>query len=181
MIIVEGPDNSGKSTLVKYLADKYKLEVLQPLSKGPPSNIEELYSNTKSLILQAIHKGRGCIVDRMPLIGESIYGPICREKDLWVPYFDYKVRLQKSINTLEPFYIYCRPTDGMILDMTTHQVKEYDTEEHLNKIKQNKRLILDAYDNYFVNFGNHNFFRYDYNNPQHLGQLNERLKEYLKW
>ena len=182
MIIVEGPDNSGKSTLVEQLIKEFNLLQLTPYKKGPPQNAEDNFMNSWCIINGAIglHTKR-VIADRLSLIGESIYGPICRGKDLWTGvYFERKQRLINSLNTLDPFFIYCRPPASRVLDLELHQEKDYDTEAHLKKIKANKALILNSYDNYFYRWNSHNFFRYDYTKPNDFYELCLRLKEYLK-
>lgn len=181
MIIVEGPDNSGKSTLVSTLIKEFKLTKLKPYKNGPPSNEEDNYYNSLSIVNEAIrHPNKNCICDRLSLIGESIYGPICRGKDLWVNSFGHKMKLLNSLRYMDPFIIYCRPPTSIVLDMTSHKLKEYDTEEHINQIKSNKRLILEAYDNYFAFWRDHNFYTYNYMNNQSYNNLLTRLKEYLK-
>lgn len=182
MIIVEGPDNSGKSTLVKSLSKDLGLRVLQSSYQGPPKNARDNYYRTKDIIVGALeHHKPNTITDRLSLVGESIYGPICRGKDLWVSCFDKKMKMYSILKTINPFWIYCRPSREVVLNMSSHQVKSYDTTEHLARMEKNKSLILKAYDNYFAFFGPYNFFQYDYTQPTHYQTLKERLKEYLKW
>lgn len=181
MIVVEGPDNSGKSTLVEQLTKKFNLIQLVHYKKGPPQNVEDNFRNSKYIIDKVIslHSKR-LIVDRLSLIGESIYGPICRGKDLWVSDFERKQKLINSLNVLDPFFIYCRPPSSVVLDLRSHQEKDYDTEDHLQKIKDNRSLILNSYDNYFYRWHNYNFFRYDYTKSSDFYELCLKLKEYLK-
>lgn len=182
MIIVEGPDNSGKSTLVTTLVKDLNIRLLQSKYSGPPKTAKENYHKTRDIIVKALeYPGPNTITDRLSLIGESIYGPICRGQDLWIPYFDKKMKMYSILKTINPFWIYCRPPKEVVLNMSSHQLKSYDTPEHLDEVSRNKSLILKAYDNYFAFFGAYNFFLYDYTNPSHYKTLTERLKEYLKW
>lgn len=181
MIIVEGPDNSGKTTLVASLVKDLKLKVLDSDIKGPPLDAQDNYFRTKSLILKALkHPRSNTITDRLSLIGESIYGPICRGKDLWVPMFEKKMKMYTVLKIIDPFFIYCRPPKNIVLNMGSHQLKDYDTPEHITQVEKNKALILKAYDNYFAFFRAYNFFQYDYTQPEHYETLIQRLKEYLK-
>ena len=143
MIIVEGPDNSGKSTLVRNLSEQLGLKVLKPNKKGPPKNQEDIYNNTKHIIAGALsHVNNRTIVDRFSLIGESIYGPICRGQDLWVSCFDKKMKMYSILRTIDPFFIYCRPPNSVVLDMKSHELKSSDTPEHIQRVEKNKALIL---------------------------------------
>ena len=65
--------------------------------------------------------------------------------------------------------------------MKSHELKSYDTPEHIQRVEKNKALILQAYDNYFGFFRGYNFFKYDYTDPNSYHNLIERLKEYTKW
>ena len=183
MIIIEGPDNSGKTTLLNKLQVEHKLGYLVIPHRGPVQRYHELYCNMEYILNVVIKRSsKRYILDRLPLISESIYGPLCRKRDIWVENFEDKIRFTKALITLDPFIIYCRPPMENILDMKTHQVKEYDTEEHLAQVNRQKRNIVEAYDNYFYNWYNpYRFFIYDYTNPQHDAELNKLLKEYLKW
>lgn len=181
MIIVEGSDNSGKTTLVEQLVKDFDLITLVPYKKGPPKDAETNFMNSWCMINGAINfPPKRVITDRFSLIGESIYGPICRKKDLWVSMYDRKIKLFNSMIALDPFIIYCRPPDNRVLNMSTHQRKYYDSEEHVQQIINNRALILNAYDNYFAFWRNHNFYKYDYTISESYLTLKERLKEYLK-
>lgn len=182
MIIVEGPDNSGKTTLIDKLSKEFSLLKLVPYKKGPPKNAEDIFMNSWCIINGALgfHSKR-VISDRISLISEDIYGPICRKNNLWDgEYFPRKQKLLNSLKTIDPFFIYCRPPDSVVLNFDTHEEKSYDTQEHIKRISESKALILNAYDNYFYRWYNYNFFRYDYTNGKHYTELCQQLKEYLK-
>ena len=183
MVIIEGPDNSGKTTLLNKLQVIHKLGYLAIPHRGPTDKYHDLYVNMEYILNRAIRSSsKRYIVDRLPLISESIYGPLCRKRDLWVENFEDKLRFSKALTTLDPFIIYCRPPREKILNMNTHQVKDYDTKEHLAQVNKQKQNIIDAYDNYFYHWYNpYKFFVYDYTNPQHDAELNKLLEEYLKW
>lgn len=79
MLIVEGPDGSGKSTLVRALSAEFKLDI-EPRActseGGPVENLadwvdQDLRSRVMSADPPSLH-------DRYPLISEMIYGPAIR-------------------------------------------------------------------------------------------------------
>lgn len=78
VIVIEGPDGSGKTNLIGELSR----DLLTPIHKkassptgGPVKNIWEwAYDDVTTM-----HRQRFQIYDRHPLISELIYGPIVRE------------------------------------------------------------------------------------------------------
>jgi tRNA uridine 5-carbamoylmethylation protein Kti12 len=180
MIVVEGPDNSGKSTLIKQLRQDFGIRLISPVAQGPTRSLKDLYDRS-FYILNSVTKARDSrvIVDRINLISEEIYGPICRGRNLWDGMPKEKQRMWTSFNILKPFIIYCRPPLEVLKNMNTHQVKTYDTPQHLRQISEKQDLIIKAYDNYFANWRYHNFFIYNYKDPDSYFNLTCLLKEYL--
>lgn len=181
VIIVEGPDGSGKSTLVKNLKSRFVLKSLKTIKHGPPADAQDLYERCRDLLMEATESGNHCIIDRFGLIGEQIYGPILRGKDLWVEIPQKKQEILTAFNTLNPFIIYCRPPATIIASLANHEVKSYDTPEHLQALQDNQLLIIKSYDNFFANWKSYNFCTWDYTRPENYYDLTKRLEEYLKW
>lgn len=179
MILIEGPDNSGKSTLVEQLTVEFNLfKCDRP--HGPPKTPEELYNRTMDV--QNFYKSRMFIMDRNPIIGENIYGPILRNQNMWdlIPEedkLDCEANFFSKIIGHTIFLIYCRPPREVLLDLSTHQVKDYDTKEHLESLSKNKSRIVDAYDRFMSEWAT---YTYNYKDPLSLDNLKETLrKEYL--
>jgi hypothetical protein len=112
MIIVEGMDNTGKSTLVKMLAeDLKKLE-----ARHSPSHLRGTVELIQWMNVELTKRSsHNYIYDRFPPISEEVYGPILRGQSIfklppnnWVPY--------------EVLLIYCRPDTEVILHFTTDQI-----------------------------------------------------------
>lgn len=180
MVIVEGPDNSGKSTLIKQLKTELGLTEIPRLAHGPANGARDLCRRTYQIIDSVTKaKSHRIILDRFTLIGEDIYGPVLRNVNLWDKVPQEKVKFWRAVNLLNPFIIYCRPPEDVIMDMEHHVIKEYDTLEHIKKVNERQGLIIHAYDNYFANWKPYNFFRYNYKNPDSYNQLKIALKEYL--
>jgi hypothetical protein len=84
IIILEGVDGSGKTTLAKELAQRYNAEIHH---EGPPPKFmnhrvrrrPSLTLGHYASILQSM-RGKNVILDRWAL-GERVYGPILRKKD----------------------------------------------------------------------------------------------------
>lgn len=134
-IILEGMDNSGKSTL----ASKFGLEVLHP-GPAPKTKVDEL----AFLDFHLKECRLPIVMDRVTCISQQVYQKRLFN-DLHMSY------LNKMINTQYCIIIYCRPPDEVILDFNNHNIKEYDTKEHIAKIKNNAKLYLDSYDKLMYN------------------------------
>lgn len=108
MIIVEGPDGAGKTTLIGQLQERYGLEVApRVVTKGA-----EAMTDLKVWVEQNLAGGfQYRIFDRHRLISEYIYGPLLRKKqqpgftDLTWSW----MQLDKLYRDVQPFIIYCLP------------------------------------------------------------------------
>ena len=59
---------------------------------------------------------------------------------------EYMEYANEMLNTPHCVLIYCRPPTEIILNASTHEVKSYDTPEHLAYVEQNKNLFIESYD-----------------------------------
>ena len=175
MIIVEGPDNSGKSTLIKSLIKDFNL-LLAEKPHGPPQNVNDLIYRSSKLLLKQDQKRY--IVDRHPLISEKVYGPALRNKDLWeekkLTYCSFMDILNDSSLAGSVFIIYCRPPNEVVLNLSTHEVKGYDTAEHLEALKSNLQKVVEGYDNIMSLWAD---FKYNYKDSNSYELLTKKLKE----
>ena len=136
MIILEGPDNSGKTTLAKYLA--WELDMPYVPSEGPekyPGEIDERILRYNKLQLPAIF-------DRYPIISHRIYWPIFHQKTGLVnqDLLDEWYKAQK-------FIIYCRaePGRGMEGHISSSPV---DQLEYIKSLGENYFKLVRAYDDW---------------------------------
>lgn len=179
MILVEGPDNSGKSTLVRQLIKEFDLlECSRP--HGPPKTPTELLSRATSILLKQDDKKY--ITDRHPLFGEDIYGPILRNRNMWTEIQEEYDRLKNMLLTSSTegltYIIYCRPPDEVVLNLNTHEVKDYDTPQHLKALYHNADKVLKAYDEKIEPLAD---FTYNYKDKYSYDLLITQLrKEYFK-
>lgn len=130
MIILEGMDNSGKSTLAK----QFGLDILHP-GPAPRTKYEEL-----SCLQTQLENARKPIVqDRVTCISSQVYG---RNPD-FVLLNDY---LKQMVNTPHCIVIYCRPPIETILNFGTHKAKAHDNPEHLSRIQHDGLELISKYD-----------------------------------
>lgn len=134
IIILEGPDNGGKTTLAKFLSTQTGLRLHH--SGGPPKDRSEiLYRATELLKLENV------IFDRFPVISDRIYSKLLRGEDFFAN-TTFPIRLAQQ----RPFIIYCRPPMEVLLKLDGHEVKEHETQEHVEAMKKKALDIVIAYD-----------------------------------
>lgn len=112
MIIVEGPDGSGKTTLIKQLAGVTQL----PIAPRVVSKDAEAQVDLVEWVEKNLQQGfQATLFDRHRLISEPIYGPILRSKS--EPMFDNFIWLSNqlfSLYKMGPVIIYCLPPFGAV-------------------------------------------------------------------
>ena len=81
IIILEGCDGSGKTTLANQLRNEFGYHVVKT---GPPAPGESTFKSYTTALLEAteaaVYDGRHTVFDRLH-IGETIYGPLLRSRD----------------------------------------------------------------------------------------------------
>jgi len=128
-IIVEGMDNSGKSTLGQALADYMDLIVQE--SEGPPIDADEINAR--------VDRYEG-MTDRLfvrhPVISNAIYGQVREEGDIITE--GRRMIFYEQKHTI----IYC---DAGTRGLGAHVQKAHDTEKHLEDITNNYNKLLYLY------------------------------------
>jgi predicted ATPase len=141
-IIIEGVDNSGKSTLAKKLATRFGMFIEHP---GPAAESADQAVEQAMVGYIDSQVKTNAIFDRVPFISEIAYG----KHKMSASDKPYNVIRDKLIYESNAILIYCRPPTAKIVDMESHKEKEYDTEEHLEFVYQNLYSIINRYDDYF--------------------------------
>jgi hypothetical protein len=107
VIIIEGPDGGGKSTLVQLLSERLKLPVADKVVASDTTAMVDLVKWTEENVEKGFQR---TIFDRHRLISEPIYGPILKPRqdpsfgDLaWMS--DMVWRFYQA----KPIVIYCLP------------------------------------------------------------------------
>jgi hypothetical protein len=146
-IIIEGFDNSGKSTL----AESFGLEVLHP---GPRP--ESVVAEMACIQHQLANASKPVVMDRVTCISSPAYAgnrPFHRL---------YKRHALQLVATPHCVIIYCRPPIETILDFSTHKAKAYDTRDSEMTLRRKARSIVGNYDGIMMHVPH---LRYDYTNP----------------
>lgn len=161
MIIIEGMDNSGKTTLCKSLSKTYGL----PLDT---SGRLKTLSECVQFQIHCMVSSELIIYDRMRIISEGVYGPLIRNRnvfgDKWGSYLEVFMRTN-------PLVIYCRPPNEKIL--------EFGEREQMDGVIDHSRQLLSRYDavmNEIKNFTT-NYVVYNYVDPRQ--KMKNRITQYI--
>lgn len=129
MIIIEGMDNSGKSTLGQALADYMGLIVQE--SEGPPLSQKEINDRVDKYEIMTDR-----LFVRHPVISNAIYGQVREEGDPITP-----MRRQMFYEA-DHVIIYC---DAGQRGLGAHVEKAHDTKKHIEDITNNYNKLLYLY------------------------------------
>ena len=142
-IILEGFDNSGKSSL----ADRLGFPVLH--AGGPPANDIELRA---CLDKQLSDCKPGVTFDRVSCISDQVYGgKMFHEMHKWY--------LKRMLDQPATIVIYCRPPDEFLKDFSGHIRKSHDSDQHIEDIEANMALYIKRYDDLMITIPH---VKYDY-------------------
>ena len=141
LIVVEGPDSSGKSTLIENLrhsTDRY-FWLLKP--SGPPGSLESLGKAIylATLLASGLEKGSfpPLVMDRHPLISDPIYSISLGRKNLASGSWE-RSEAQELLKHQVERIIYCRPHIATIIG--TFKGRQ------LSGVFENLPVIIEGYD-----------------------------------
>lgn len=129
MIIIEGMDNGGKSTLVETLTKEFNLPSIKSYRPRIEADIHQFH-NWASACPATI------ILDRHPAISDLVYGHILRGRSLSTLQI---ARGCRANNTL----IYCRPSNRTILHSLNERTHLAGVTDHSLRLLEEYDLIMD--------------------------------------
>ena len=157
MVIVEGPDNSGKTTLIQQLQDEFHIPAMRSgMRPRYPEDISQYHYWAAAAPLPLI-------LDRHPAISDYIYGPI----------------LRKATPSSIEMILRCIDHHFVVLCLPPYETVSatYDDRPQLEGTKENLARIYQGYQNFGDDFSVD--FIYDYNNEAALSALINQLTHYL--
>lgn len=166
MIVVEGVDNTGKTTLIKRLMRCFpQLEYVKSL--GPATEREMIDFVMKYFEMK---DNKNIIFDRFPLIVESVYGPVVR--DACKIHHDRIVKLDKLFRRQRPLIIYC---DRSLEDI----LKTFHEREQMEGV-EDKIEALKAYYELRLSFFTDCTVRYNYSKVGDYVKVKWQVDKYLR-
>lgn len=134
-IVLEGFDNTGKSTLAAVLSRELTMPIVA--SEGPPKYPGEIIERvTRYLSVQDPR-----IFDRHPCVSQPIYGLLRGNNQRQGP---MKNQIEEFYRR-NPILIYCK-RDTPTLE--GHVLKDHDDERHMRQVTRNVSLLARAYEDW---------------------------------
>ena len=169
MIILEGPDNSGKSQLALDLHRIFGWPVEH--SNKPELIAYQGHDREFMAYMHAVQhlSPKAVIRDRTYAISENIYGPIVRKQSMLGLFAEQSLKMLVSTQT--PI-VYCRPPEKLILGTT---------KKEMPGVVENHRTIIKQYDAMMELLEDCGAFvyRYDYTNPASWNLLTRNLMSHI--
>jgi hypothetical protein len=158
MIVVEGFDNTGKSTLMEQI--RSYTGVSGHASNGRPHSTQEMF-NRMHHYLDYPHVS---LHDRIHCISETVYGPIIRDQYTFTTPDGREI--EKIFKATPHLIIYCRPPREYIFN--------YGDRGQMEGVIENDVKLLHAYDQkirYMINEGGWRIMLHDYTDSNSLKQI----------
>lgn len=137
-VIVEGMDNTGKTTLIQLINREYARGYASAkVSLGPNCSADEQLTWLQMVLSQVDVTPNDLLVfDRFLPICDTIYGNVLRGGSLW----DIAdLELERIRNCYNPLIIYCRPHMEKIVGFE-------DGREQMEGVVENSKALVEAYD-----------------------------------
>lgn len=163
MIIVEGIDNSGKTTIAKHIAETLGIDYVHNtiIPRGSPN--EDL-SEWIMFIEESLMNPFTRVFDRHPILSERIYGPALRGRNLLATTDYFSTLMEKA-----PIIVYaCLPIEQV--------VETFDERPQLSRVLENLPTLIEAYDRLMVEIENYGIEVYYYDHTLPLA-----FEYCLKW
>lgn len=136
MIIVEGFDCAGKSTLAIKIGLAINAPVLHP---GGPTRDE---TDVVACLLRSLSRMKQrCVQDRVTHISESVYSMLPRPKHAVLA-----LNAMREVAHAE-LIVYCRPPTEVLLEaLREHSCKEHETQTHVDRVLEEAPTLIRLYD-----------------------------------
>lgn len=177
MLIVEGMDNAGKTTLAKKLQEKFDLKEIVK-SPGPVSYrklfifADKWLSLMEKLVLKTEKINKYPFLhDRFPAFSDQVYGPVLRGINPFNELDEGKWLMGRLMN-VRPAVIYCRPVTETI-------IKFDEDQEQMEGVKDHALVLLGRWDELMLHWERRTgspLIRYDYerHSDEELFEMLER-------
>ena len=142
MIIVTGVDNTGKTTLVNHLVDKFKDRGLKQIEKYPTLPPTDGMDWAGWVVNKLITKNRFTIADRF-YVEEFVYGPLLRGS------MCIDSNIVRSINTMimqvKPLIIWCNTDIETIRKTFMERAQLEGVYERIGKLQHKFEEVLNSF------------------------------------
>ena len=137
-VVLEGPDNAGKTTLATFLRE-HTVGVIYNHPGGKPDSpaAEEDCMSAQYQMASILHR---CLLDRVTCISQQVYNPD-PERD-----WDRQQAAATLLQVPNLVVVYCRPPNEVLMDVGNFKWRQEETEEHRQKIISRQHEFVERYD-----------------------------------
>lgn len=169
MIILEGMDNTGKTTLMSSLCGEYGFD-------GVHSPGHRDYDTVISWVVEAFNRDRGIpvVYDRFPLISEAVYGPALRDRNIFNE-SPLGLKLQERFRTeVKPLIVFCNPSEEVI--------EKWNDRDQMAGVIANSKKLTALYVDLMESLKLHySVISYNYCNRDDYGKVMEKIDSHMQW
>lgn len=146
LIVIEGPDNAGKSTLAAFISEQLNIPIRH--SGGPSKYPGEIYERIDAFY----HDDAPYVCDRHPCVSQNLYLRSLRLEGEWVD----EPRINRFYDS-KPLIIYCHNQSS---SMQGHQSSEhgagigFTSSDYERQVAQNIVALCDNYDRWAMKHAN---------------------------
>lgn len=168
-VILEGPDNSGKTSLAHHLLKGVaNLTYFHPGGAPDSDAAEDVCLTEQQARLEIMDS---LVLDRVTAISQRVYSPnIARDAVR-------ELALGKLLRLADTVVIYCRPPNERLMDTASFTWRQEETEEHRQKIVTRQHEFVTRYDELMQRVP---CVTYDYTDVAHADIVRVKLVQALQ-
>ena len=138
-LILEGPDNAGKTTLAQRVVAALGDRVIYRHPGGRPDDLQaELNCMNEQLWL--LTNQPNIVHDRVTCISQQVYNSDVQLNEM------RNLALRDLMSIPGLVIVYCRPPTDRLMAVEEFTWREGETEEHMQKIVRNQHKFIERYD-----------------------------------
>lgn len=163
IVIVEGVDGSGKSTLIRKLREQSKRYFWIASSSSRPKTLPDL-QDALHWVGQASYLKLPIVCDRFPLISEVVYGPILRGSNLLDQLNRRDQASAAALLSEVDRIIYCRPHKDVIKENLSKNLQ-------MDGVKNRLGDLINRYDDVMDSLRDDNIYVIGYDYTKNVSPL----------
>lgn len=154
LIILEGPDGAGKSTLGKRIEAELGIKYYH---SARPQSVYDQDRIMKEIAVMDADRSRKYVIDRAPWISDPVYARVMRRPMLLSSeHFEMARNFEFKV-------LWCSPAGLKPKNISTEN-KPHKDPAFLRKVKVNHERIIDTYDQYFMQVHPFKWMKVDWQN-----------------